>query len=99
MRARGPRTVAWSSPRDEPVRGASRIGVGRAGDAGRVRSRHDRLLHAADDAAQATAELLPKIGRARPHAEKSLGHQDPGAKSLAIIINVVGEFLGEYEYE
>ena len=53
----------------------------------------------ADDAAQATAELLPKIGRARPHAEKSLGHQDPGAKSLAIIINVVGEFLGEHEYE
>ena len=53
----------------------------------------------AEDAAQATAELLPKIGRARPHAEKSLGHQDPGAKSLAIIINVVGEFLGEHEYE
>lgn len=53
----------------------------------------------ANIAAQATAELLPKIGRARPHAEKSLGHQDPGAKSLAIIINVVGEFLGEHEYE
>ena len=34
-------------------------------------------------AAQATADLLPKRGRARPHGEHSLGHPDPGAMSLA----------------
>jgi dihydroxyacetone kinase len=38
---------------------------------------------AAHAAAQATAELLPRLGRARPHGERSLGHPDPGALSLA----------------
>jgi dihydroxyacetone kinase len=47
----------------------------------------------ADSAAIETANLLPKIGRARPHAEKSLGHQDPGATSLAMIISTVANFL------
>lgn len=47
----------------------------------------------ATSAAAATANLLPKIGRARPHAEKSLGHQDPGATSLAMIIMIVANFL------
>ncbi|MBC7725768.1 MAG: DAK2 domain-containing protein, partial [Burkholderiaceae bacterium] len=39
----------------------------------------------ADDATTAasdTASLLPLIGRARPHAEKSLGSPDPGAPFL-----------------
>jgi dihydroxyacetone kinase len=43
----------------------------------------------ATQAAQATAELLPKIGRARPHAGKSLGTPDPGAISMAAIIDAV----------
>ncbi len=34
-------------------------------------------------AAKATAEMLPKLGRARPHGSRSLGHPDPGAMSLA----------------
>ena len=38
---------------------------------------------AALQAAQATADLLPRLGRARPHGERSLGHPDPGAMSLA----------------
>jgi dihydroxyacetone kinase len=38
-------------------------------------------------AAQATADLLPKRGRARPHGERSLGHPDPGAMSLAYCLN------------
>lgn len=38
---------------------------------------------AALQAAQATAGLLPRLGRARPHGERSLGHPDPGALSLA----------------
>ncbi|MDZ4107391.1 MAG: dihydroxyacetone kinase family protein [Nitrosomonas sp.] len=49
----------------------------------------------ADEAAQATAHLLPKIGRARPHAEKSIDSPDPGAISMALIIRSVGEVLAE----
>ena len=37
-------------------------------------------------AAAATADLLPRMGRARPHAEKSLGTPDAGAHSLALIV-------------
>lgn len=47
----------------------------------------------AHDAAQATAQLLPKMGRARPLAEKSLGTPDAGAISMAMIINTVGSRL------
>ncbi|MDH5552709.1 MAG: DAK2 domain-containing protein, partial [Nitrosomonas sp.] len=43
----------------------------------------------ANEAAQATQNLLPKIGRARPHAEKSKGTPDPGAVSMALIIGSV----------
>lgn len=40
---------------------------------------------AAESAAQATATLRPRLGRARPLAEKSVGHPDPGAISFARI--------------
>lgn len=43
----------------------------------------------AEKAAESTKELVPKIGRARPHAEKSLGTPDPGALSLALVIRAV----------
>ncbi|TFH84785.1 dihydroxyacetone kinase family protein [Billgrantia azerbaijanica] len=43
----------------------------------------------AQEAAEATAELLPKVGRARPLAEKSLGTPDAGATSLAMIIRAL----------
>jgi len=49
----------------------------------------------ADNAAQATAQLLPKMGRARPLAEKSLGTPDAGAISLAMIVNTVGNLLND----
>ena len=48
---------------------------------------------AATRAAASTAELLPRMGRARPHAEKSLGTPDPGAHSLALIATAVGAVL------
>jgi D-erythrulose 4-kinase len=47
----------------------------------------------AREAASATAELLPRIGRARPHAENSLGTPDPGAISFALIVETVGHSL------
>ncbi|HBR1672924.1 TPA: dihydroxyacetone kinase family protein [Klebsiella quasipneumoniae subsp. quasipneumoniae] len=43
----------------------------------------------AEKYAQDTAQLLPKIGRARPLAERSLGTPDAGAVSLAMIVTAV----------
>ena len=53
----------------------------------------DAWRHAAQTAtlaADATADLVPRMGRARPHQEKSVGHADPGAISLAMIVTAVG---------
>ncbi|MFK0117611.1 dihydroxyacetone kinase family protein [Streptomyces sp. NPDC090994] len=49
----------------------------------------DLAATAAAEAAAATADLLPRKGRARPHAEKSLGTPDAGAHSLALITRAV----------
>ncbi|QYM63608.1 dihydroxyacetone kinase family protein [Microbacterium sp. Se5.02b] len=40
-------------------------------------------VQAAETAAQGTANLQPRRGRARPHAQKSVGSPDPGAISFA----------------
>jgi dihydroxyacetone kinase len=50
--------------------------------------------HAATAAAAATADLVPRKGRARPHAERSLGTPDPGAVSFAVVVSAVAEALG-----
>ncbi|MEU5139780.1 dihydroxyacetone kinase family protein [Streptomyces sp. NPDC021139] len=49
----------------------------------------DRAATTATEAAAGTADLLPRRGRARPHAEKSLGTPDAGAHSLALITRAV----------
>ena len=49
---------------------------------------------AADAAAQATAPLRPKIGRARPLADRSVGHADAGAVSFAYIVRTIADRLG-----
>ncbi|MBB3564298.1 dihydroxyacetone kinase [Rhizobium sp. BK512] len=48
---------------------------------------------AAKAAADATARLAPKLGRARPLAEKSIGHPDAGAVSLALVSRVAGTYI------
>lgn len=48
---------------------------------------------AAVAAAEDTAALTPRIGRARPLAERSVGTPDPGAVSLGMIVTAVGEAL------
>ena len=48
-------------------------------------------------AAEATAPLVPKIGRARPLAERSVGTPDPGAVSLGLIVTAIGDVLGDEE--
>jgi dihydroxyacetone kinase len=47
------------------------------------------------EAAEATAVLVPKIGRARPLAERSVGTPDPGAISLGLIVTAIGKVLDE----
>ncbi len=49
---------------------------------------------AAKSAAEATAALTPKIGRARPLAERSVGHPDAGAVSLALAAATATSFVG-----
>ncbi|MEU6643175.1 dihydroxyacetone kinase family protein [Saccharomonospora sp. NPDC046836] len=44
-------------------------------------------------AADATASLSPRLGRARPLAARSLGHRDPGAVSFAIVVTAIAEHL------
>jgi D-erythrulose 4-kinase len=53
---------------------------------------------AARTAALATAPLRPRLGRARPLAEKSVGHPDPGAISFALIAETTAKFLAERNF-
>lgn len=48
---------------------------------------------AARDSADATASLRPLKGRARPLAEKSLGHPDPGAVSFGLIADRISNYF------
>ena len=43
-----------------------------------------QAAEAAGPAAEATRELTPRLGRARNHEQRSLGHPDAGAVSLAL---------------
>ena len=47
----------------------------------------------ATKAAEATAQLAPKMGRAKAHTARSLGHPDAGAVSLALCARVIGAAL------
>ncbi|MEJ8283876.1 dihydroxyacetone kinase family protein [Curtobacterium citreum] len=46
-------------------------------------------VRAAREAADATASLVPKMGRARTHAEQAVGTPDPGAVSFALIVETL----------
>ncbi|WP_395308753.1 dihydroxyacetone kinase family protein [Mycobacterium sp. AMU20-3851] len=52
-------------------------------------------VEVAQKAAAQTAELRPKVGRARPLAERSVGTPDAGAISLAMCIHTVAELIEE----
>lgn len=54
-----------------------------------------RATAAARHAADATAQLLPRLGRARPHAERSLGTADAGAVSFALIAETLAALAAE----
>ncbi|NUT71168.1 dihydroxyacetone kinase family protein [Pseudarthrobacter sp. C4D7] len=61
--------------------------------AGSLRAAADAAAKAADE----TAGLSPKKGRARPLAEKSLGHPDPGAVSFGLIARRVADYAATIE--
>lgn len=50
---------------------------------------------AAEAAATATADLIPRIGRARPLAARSVGSPDAGATSLALVLRAVDPVVGD----
>ncbi len=52
-----------------------------------LRAAWEAAAVAASRAAAATAQLSPRLGRARPLAERSRGHADPGATSLALCLH------------
>jgi D-erythrulose 4-kinase len=54
-----------------------------------------RACDVATEAAKKTAELTPKIGRARPLAERSVGTPDAGATSLALMFHAVTIHLAD----
>ncbi len=54
-----------------------------------------RAATAATVAAEATRALTPRLGRARPLAERSIGHRDAGAVSLALCAETVVAMLGD----
>lgn len=55
----------------------------------------NEAARAATTAAEQTAQLAPKLGRARSHTARSLGHPDAGAVSLAMCARIVGAHLNE----
>ena len=48
---------------------------------------------AADEGARATTPLQARKGRASYLGERSVGHQDPGATSTALIVRALGRAL------
>ncbi|WIB70874.1 dihydroxyacetone kinase family protein [Curtobacterium sp. MCBD17_026] len=46
-------------------------------------------VRAARQAADATESLVPKMGRARTHADQAVGTADPGALSFALVVETV----------
>ena len=71
--------------------------VGQVGAGASISNAWRSAAEACRNAAEATASLVPKIGRARPLAERSVGTPDPGAISLGLIVTAIGDVLSEAE--
>ncbi|MDK6629448.1 DAK2 domain-containing protein, partial [Actinotignum timonense] len=63
-----------------------------AGGAG-LKEAWTRAAEVAREAAEATAELAARKGRAKTHGDASLGHPDPGAVSFALLMAAAAEAL------
>ncbi len=69
--------------------------VDEVGGGARLAAAWQTAAEACVAAAEATAALTPKIGRARPLAERSIGTPDPGAISLGLIVTAIGTVLAD----
>jgi D-erythrulose 4-kinase len=58
-----------------------------------------RAARAATLAAAETAELTPRLGRARPLAERSVGHADPGATSFALMAEAIASYVTDLPHQ
>jgi dihydroxyacetone kinase len=63
------------------------------GDGQALASAWEAAAERAEQAARETAALRPRVGRARPLADRSVGTPDPGAVSLALCLRAVGVVL------
>jgi dihydroxyacetone kinase len=59
----------------------------------RLRQAWPHAATVAERAAQDTARLAAKLGRARSHGDRSVGTPDPGAVSFALVCTTVAEHL------
>ena len=59
-----------------------------------LREAWKQAAEAAEKGAEDTRNLTPRIGRARPLAERSKGHRDAGAVSLALAARTVLQVIG-----
>lgn len=75
-----------------PFRDALSAGVGSGKT---LAAAWDAAASAAQQAAENTSNLLPLMGRARPHAGKSLGTPDAGAVSMALIVRAIHNTLSQ----
>jgi len=91
---RGGATLGDKTMMDVLIPYAARIhALAAAGDLGAAAWRAAAASARAD--ADATKALVPRLGRARPLAERSVGTPDAGAVSLATIISVLTEHFTE----
>ncbi|MFP5020875.1 dihydroxyacetone kinase family protein [Pseudonocardia phyllosphaerae] len=65
----------------------------RVGDGAELADAWAAAADVATQRARETADLRPRIGRARPLAEKSVGTPDAGATSMALVVTAVGRVL------
>jgi len=53
----------------------------------------EKAAEAAEVAAEGTASMRSRVGRASTLGDRSLGHADPGAVSLAIILRAMTDWM------
>jgi dihydroxyacetone kinase-like protein len=52
-------------------------------------------MEAANDGMEKTKKMVARLGKARPLGERSLGHADPGALSIYLMLKAMNEFVEE----
>ncbi|WP_121750590.1 dihydroxyacetone kinase subunit DhaL [Streptomyces sp. E2N166] len=83
------RTLGGAAPGDKTMIDALAPAVDALGDS------FAAARAAAGEGAEATVPLQARKGRASYLGERSIGHQDPGATSAALLVAALGEAAGE----